>query len=85
MEKASRYGPVIVESEVVVGKVAVINKKNHPMQKNWAAHGYDSAWIPPQCGVGSTGLEEHCIFDRTRVAPVKLYSSVQRKPQTVDC
>lgn len=75
IEKASKYGPVILECEVHVGSVAVINKKHHPMQKCWASHGFDAAWIPPLSGVVSSGLEEHCVADPKRIAPLRMYSA----------
>ena len=73
--KASNYGPAIVEAKVDVGKVALINKKAHPWQKCWRSHGYDSAWIPANCGVVASGLEEHCVFDPKRIAVVRITSS----------
>lgn len=71
-EKARNYGPVIIECEVHVGSTLVVNKKHHPLQKCWGASGYDSAWIPPQCGVVASGLEEHCIADSRRVVPLSM-------------
>lgn len=79
--KARQYGDVIVECDVHVGAVAVIDRKHHPLQKCWAAHGYDAAWIPPTGGtsaatVGASGLEEHCVGDPRRVIPVAWHSSM---------
>lgn len=75
--KAKMYGPVIIECDVHVGATCVINKRHHNMQKCWAAHGYDSAWIPPQSEVVSSGMEEHCVADARRVVPVSLSSSIE--------
>ncbi len=79
VQKAKAYGPVIVEVEVCLGRVAVINKKGHHLQRCWAAHGYDCAWIPPMCGVVASGLEEHCISDARRIAPLRYFSAVEEK------
>ena len=73
--KALHYGPVIVEAKVDIGKVALIGKKGHYLQKCWKSHGYDSAWIPANCGMVSSGLEEHCIYDPRRVAVVRITSA----------
>lgn len=76
-DKARLYGPVIIECDVHVGSVAVISKRHHNLQKCWAAHGFDSAWIPPHSGVVSSGLEEHCVADPRRVVPVSMLSAVR--------
>jgi hypothetical protein len=70
VKKATNYGPVVIEAQVDVGRVAVIDKRHHQLQRCWNAHGHDSAWIPPNCGVTRIGLEEHCVFDPNRVAVV---------------
>lgn len=74
LAKASNYGEAIVEVRAAIGRCVVINSKNARLKKNWHAHGYDSAWIPPQSNVSKSALEEHCIFDPSRVAPVRLMS-----------
>jgi hypothetical protein len=81
-EKAKMYGPVIVECDVHVGVVAVINKRHHNVQKCWAAHGFDSAWIPPHSSTVASGLEEHCVADSRRVVPISLTSAMvnHRRP-----
>ncbi|XP_053181538.1 uncharacterized protein LOC128364946 [Scomber japonicus] len=75
-KKASNYplrsnpsDRVVFEVRVRVGRVKRIDKDNHPMQHNWNSHGYDTAWVPPKCGMLSvpSGLEEDCVFDPKRV------------------
>lgn len=66
-EKAEAYGPHILEICVDVGRVKCIDRQGHPMQKTWASHGYDSAWVPPKCGMVSSGLEEDCVADPSRI------------------
>lgn len=74
VEKAQHYGPVVLELVVHVGKVAVITKAHHPLQKCWQAQGFDSAWIPAGCKVSKSNLEEHCVADPKRVLVVGVVS-----------
>lgn len=74
LEKASRYpikhpewDRVVIKVWVNVGKVIIINHQKHPMQKTWYNHGYDTAWVPPNCGMVKSGLEENCVWDPRRV------------------
>ncbi|RXM90503.1 hypothetical protein EOD39_22133 [Acipenser ruthenus] len=72
--KASRY-PLnhpdkerrVLKLRVNVGKVKKIDRQGHPMQKTWHDYGYDTAWVPPGCGMVSSGLEEDCIWDPNRI------------------
>jgi hypothetical protein len=72
LAKAQRYGPVVLEMEADVGRVCVINRKNHPLQRNWMAHGYDSAWLPAGNDVTAQGMEETCIADPQRISRIRL-------------
>ncbi|KAF3850703.1 hypothetical protein F7725_012475 [Dissostichus mawsoni] len=60
---------VVLQLHVRVGRVKRIDKDNHPMQKTWHSHGYDTAWVPPNIGLLAvrSGLEEDCVFDPKRV------------------
>ena len=58
---------VILECLVHVGKVKRIDSANHPMQKTWMILGYDTAWVPPHCGMVPSGLEEDCVWDTERI------------------
>ena len=71
IEKARGYNRgALFELSVNVGKVVCITGM-HSMRTTWQSHGYDSAWIPPNCrGVGS-GLEESCIRDPGRIRVVR--------------
>ena len=53
--------PCFLECLVHVGKVKRIDAINHPMQKTWSLLGYDTAWVPPHCGMVPSGLEEGCV------------------------
>jgi hypothetical protein len=45
---------------VDVGKVIIIEKKNHPKQKTWhTVHGYDTGLVSPEVGME----EENCVYD----------------------
>lgn len=60
---------VILEVSVSVGRVKRIDKDNHEMQYTWHAKGYDTAWVPPNCGMKSvpSGYEEDCVYDPKNV------------------
>lgn len=77
--KAERYplssnpsDRVVLELHVRVGRVKRIDQDNHPMQYTWSTQGYDTAWVPPNCGMKAvpSGLEEDCVFDPKRVKVV---------------
>ncbi|XP_023199822.1 uncharacterized protein LOC102237790 [Xiphophorus maculatus] len=79
VKKASNYpylstssNRVILELRVRVGRVKRIDKDNHPLQHTWSSNGYNTAWVPPNCGMKSvpSGLEEDCVFDPKRVTVV---------------
>ena len=65
------YGPVVFEVSVDVGRVKRIDRQGHPLQKAWSLHGYDTAWVPPHCGMVPSGREEDCVFDPERVTVVR--------------
>ncbi|XP_036798491.1 cilia- and flagella-associated protein 251 [Oncorhynchus mykiss] len=73
LEKASRYPLDLTEHQVVikvkvnVGKVKKVDRQGHPLQKTWHDEGYDSAWVPPNCGMVKSGLEETCVWDPNRI------------------
>ncbi|KAM6965970.1 uncharacterized protein LKV04_018480 [Tautogolabrus adspersus] len=78
LEKASRYpikhpehDRVVIKVVTNVGKVIAINRQRHPRQKNWHNSGYgevfDTAWVPPNCGMVPSGLEENCVWDPNRI------------------
>lgn len=78
-KKAERYplnnspaDRVVLKLHVRVGRVKRIDKDNHPMQYTWSTQGYDTAWVPPNCGMKAvpSGLEEDCVFDPKRVTVV---------------
>ncbi|XP_039896762.1 uncharacterized protein LOC120739138 [Simochromis diagramma] len=87
LEKASRYpinhpehDRVVIKVKVNVGKVKAINRQDHPLQKTWHDHGYDTAWVPPGCGMVPSGLEENCVWDPKRITIIE---TIKPKPQSV--
>uniref|UniRef100_A0A665T8I8 Grass carp reovirus (GCRV)-induced gene 2e n=1 Tax=Echeneis naucrates TaxID=173247 RepID=A0A665T8I8_ECHNA len=88
LQKASRYpidhpeyDRVVIKVTVKVGKVVVINRQGHPLQKTWHAHGYDTAWVPPNCGMVKSGLEENCIWDPRRIEIINFIKPLPVPPQ----
>uniref|UniRef100_A0A8C5HT65 PARP catalytic domain-containing protein n=1 Tax=Gouania willdenowi TaxID=441366 RepID=A0A8C5HT65_GOUWI len=79
LEKASRY-PIkhpeedrrVIRALVSVGEVAKIDRQGHPLQKVWHDKGYDSAWVPADCGMVKSGLEETCVYDPKRIQVLKI-------------
>lgn len=67
VRKARGYGSIVLKCVVNVGKVKCINYQGHPLQKSWHQNGYDTAWVPPNCGMVSSGLEEDCVYDPKRI------------------
>ncbi|MEQ2273801.1 hypothetical protein XENORESO_009247 [Xenotaenia resolanae] len=88
MKKAANYplrsnpnDRVILELRVRVGRVKRIDVDNHPLQFIWSTKGYNTAWVPPNCGMKSvrSGLEEDCVFDPKRIKVV----GIAKAPTTV--
>ncbi|XP_034094219.1 uncharacterized protein LOC117561087 [Gymnodraco acuticeps] len=87
-KKAERYplhnnssDKVVLELRARLGRVKRIDTDNHPMQYTWNTQGYDTAWVPPNCGMKAvpSGLEEDCVFDPQRVKVV----GIAKAPNTV--
>uniref|UniRef100_A0A8C8C7D4 PARP catalytic domain-containing protein n=1 Tax=Oncorhynchus tshawytscha TaxID=74940 RepID=A0A8C8C7D4_ONCTS len=69
LEKASRYPLDLTEHQ----KVVIKTTQDHPLQKTWHGEGYDSAWVPPNCGMVKSGLEETCVWDPNRITVLDVY------------
>lgn len=67
VNKAERYGNSILKLEVKLGKTKKITSQGDPMRTSWQRHGYDSAWVPANCGMVGSGLTETCVFDPNRI------------------
>ncbi|NP_001232919.1 grass carp reovirus (GCRV)-induced gene 2q isoform X1 [Danio rerio] len=62
----------ILKLSVRVGKVKRIDCQGHPLQKTWHQHGYDTAWVPANCGMVDSGLEEDCVYDPSRIKVLEI-------------
>ncbi|KAI4821591.1 hypothetical protein KUCAC02_007189 [Chaenocephalus aceratus] len=62
----------IINPTPLYGRVIAIRKKDHPRQKTWHDHGFDTAWVPPNCGMVKSGLEEDCVWDPSRITISKI-------------
>uniref|UniRef100_A0A671XHY4 Grass carp reovirus (GCRV)-induced gene 2i n=1 Tax=Sparus aurata TaxID=8175 RepID=A0A671XHY4_SPAAU len=62
----------VLKVSVDVGKVIRIDRQNHPYQKTWHDYGYDTAWVPPNCGMVRSGLEEDCVWDPNRIRIINI-------------
>lgn len=88
LEKAScypikhpEYDRVVIKVVVNVGKVIYIDQQRHPFQKTWHDHGYDTAWVPPNCGMVRSGREEACVWDPNRIQILKIIQPRQAQSQ----
>ncbi|KAL7379374.1 hypothetical protein ABVT39_026771 [Epinephelus coioides] len=83
LKKAKRYpighpesDKVVIQVKVNVGKVISIKYQGHPRQKNWhdSRYGlvYDTAWMPPRCGILKSGSEDSCVWDPSRIQIIKI-------------
>lgn len=86
VDKAKRY-PLkpdpderlaIIKLKVRVGKVKRIDRQDHPLQETWHKHGYDTAWVPPNCGMVPSGLEEDCVWDPARIEVLEMWEVERR-------
>eukprot|EP00434_Breviolum_minutum_P019452 symbB.v1.2.017155.t1/scaffold1331.1/size125086/9 len=66
-EKAKRYGNTLITVEVKTGKTKKITSQSDPMRTTWNSHGYNSAWVPANCGMVTSGLTETCVFNPNRL------------------
>ena len=68
INKALRYGPAVIECAVYPGRTLTVARRFHPQQKNWRAHGYDSAWIPPNAFVSTSRRAEEAAANNNGAA-----------------
>ena len=74
LQKATGYGPVTFKLLVYPGMVKTIKKQDDPMVKSWQKD-YESAWVPPGCGMVQSGLE----------VPLTLITSAPHYCNTYEC
>ncbi|XP_069802745.1 uncharacterized protein [Dendropsophus ebraccatus] len=73
MKYPGDYGPrkVVLQLRVNIGRVIKITHQNHPLQKTWHVHGYDTAWVPPNT-MNLSGQEQDCVYDSKRIKVVDI-------------
>ncbi len=71
VNKAQKYGEVVLKLLVFVGKVRLVTSQDQPDRKTWQ-HNYDSAHVPEGCGMVRSGMTETCIK-----SPMYVSSSMQ--------
>ncbi|CAB1327347.1 unnamed protein product [Coregonus sp. 'balchen'] len=85
IRKASKYPLDVPDSEkrvlkvrVDVGKVKIIDKQGHPMQKTWhTVHGFDTAWVPPNVGMVLCNQEDDCVYDPKRIKVIEVMKNTR--------
>ncbi|TNN23423.1 hypothetical protein EYF80_066456 [Liparis tanakae] len=93
LQKASRYpiqspewDRVVITVKVNVGKVIAIHYQGHPRQTTWHNPMYgemfDTAWVPPNCGMVKSGLEEDCVWDPNQIQILKI---INPQPKQSGC
>ena len=68
--KAKKFGDVTLKLLVYPGRICVINRKNHPLQKSWQSN-YGSAWVPHD----TQGLARLQVFNKTEFTSLKKLQS----------
>ncbi|KAG5844562.1 hypothetical protein ANANG_G00163820 [Anguilla anguilla] len=72
----------VLEVKVDLGKVKKIDQQGHPLQKTWQTKGYDTAWVPPECGMVRSGREEDCVKDPSRIKVTKVHKPTSMSSQS---
>ena len=87
LQKASRYPiklhehkRVVLRVKVNVGQVKKIDNQHHPDRTTWHDCGYDTAWVPPHCGMVPSGLEEDCVWDPARITVMGIIAPKVKRP-----
>ncbi|XP_041942865.1 grass carp reovirus (GCRV)-induced gene 2q [Alosa sapidissima] len=65
----------VLKLSVRVGRVKMIDRQGHHLQKSWHQAGYDTAWVPPNCGMVKSGCQENCVWDPKRIRVLSVQSN----------
>ncbi|XP_060782927.1 serine-aspartate repeat-containing protein D-like [Neoarius graeffei] len=65
----------VLKLSVCVGRVKKIDRQGHHLQKSWHQAGYDTAWVPPNCGMVKSGREENCVWDPERIRVLSILNN----------
>ena len=53
---------MVLELEVDMGPMVYkVTEQRQRLQKTWQQHGYDSAYVPPGCGMVGSDMTEVCV------------------------
>uniref|UniRef100_A0A8C5N1G4 PARP catalytic domain-containing protein n=1 Tax=Leptobrachium leishanense TaxID=445787 RepID=A0A8C5N1G4_9ANUR len=78
LEEEDRRHQVILELRVNAGRVKKIDYQGHPLQKTWHKRGYDTAWVPPGCGMVASEREEDCVWDPNRIQVIDVVKAPKK-------
>ena len=68
IKKTRGYGDgTVLRLSVNCGKAKKITSQGHELQTSWHSNGYDTAWVPANCGMVGSGLSESCTYDPSRI------------------
>lgn len=76
LHKVEAYGGpegVVVQVRVQLGDICRIEHQGNALQKRWHSI-CDTAWVPANCGMVGSGLEELCIADPSKIKVMAVYS-----------
>ncbi|XP_076151892.1 uncharacterized protein LOC143135048 [Alosa pseudoharengus] len=65
----------VLKLSVRVGRVKMIDRQGHHLQKSWHQAGYNTAWVPPNCGMVKSGRQENCVWDPKRIRVLSVQSN----------
>ncbi|XP_062378524.1 protein PFC0760c-like [Sardina pilchardus] len=72
---AKGHKRAVLKLSVRVGRVKMIDRQGHHLQKSWHQAGYDTAWVPPNCGMVKSGRQENCVWDPKRIRVLSIQSN----------
>merc|ERR1712038_569201 len=64
-EKTQNYGPITFKLLVYPGRICLINRQGHPLQKTWQSE-FGSAWTPPNTH-GMVRFQENCLQSNDQI------------------
>lgn len=74
-KRAKGHKLAVLKLSVRVGRVKKIDRQDHHLQKSWHQAGYDTAWVPPNCGMVKSGRQENCVWDPKRIRVLSIQNN----------
>ena len=59
--------PIKSQVATFTGRVKILDKENDPLQMTWQTKDFDSAYVPPKCGMPRSALEDTCLKEPWQV------------------